>query len=146
MNEGEHLLTVARIDAAESLTPPEAVQEVLEGAWDDPNNRPSIAVDTSAELTVRAFDWLREWDVWAEIERHERPARKLYDELFQLRRDIEKASETFELILGFGLLSWQPEDHDRVRRHLFTVSVEVGFDDLSGDITCLLYTSPSPRD
>lgn len=141
INEGGPLLTVARLDAAESLVPPKDVQEVLEGAWDDPDLRPSIAINASEEATATASNWLSEWDVWAETERLERPTRRLYDELFQLRRSIENASETFELILGFGLLSWRPKEHDRVRRHLFTVSVEIGFDDVSGDISVSIIDS-----
>lgn len=131
-------LTVSRIDAAEPLTPPAEVQEVLDGPWDDPTHRPVIPSQASAELKDQASMWLETWDTWAETEQRNRPVRKLYDDLFQVRRDIEKASETYELILGFGLLSWSPNEQDRVRRHLFTVSIEINFDDMSGDVTVSL--------
>lgn len=141
MIEGEPFLTVDRVTLTEPQLPPNAVKEHLNGLFDDPENRPAVSPEASDHVQKEALEWLTIWDYWAERELLNRPARKLYDDLFQLRREIERASETFELVLGFGLLTWLPPGDVKVRRHLFLAGIEVTFDDVSGRISVALSNS-----
>ncbi len=63
------------------------------------------------------------------------PVREVYRWLFQMSEQAAAAPEELEVVGAVGCLSWLPEGHDEVRRHLLTVPVRIDFDDESGRIT-----------
>lgn len=82
------------------------------------------------------FDaWLADWRAWAEKEKADRPARDLYEKLFRTHMAAVQHGEEMELVLGAGLLSWNPDGGKPVSRHVFTVPVIGAIDDQSGSIT-----------
>ncbi|GAB2513003.1 RecBCD enzyme subunit RecD [Corynebacterium atrinae] len=141
ITEYEPVLTVDRVTTAEPQLPPPDIREYLNGPWDDPESRPTVRPNAIEDVQYRAHEWLTVWDFSAKKELSNRPIRKLYADLFQLRRDMERASESFELVFAFGLLTWLPAGSSKVRRHIFTVGIEVGFDDVSGQISVTLTDS-----
>jgi very-short-patch-repair endonuclease len=87
-------------------------------------------------------DWLGDWKLWAERERRDAVARDIYKELFALHLMSTDHSEEFELVLGVGCLSWRPEDHEQVLRHVATAPISIRFDENSGTLTVVQVPSP----
>lgn len=147
---GRPFLTVQRIEALAVPTVPEALEPFISRPYDDPRNPPQF-VDLRSERAEsgapdgennsveeqqrRIFEsWFKEWKIWAEQEEFDKSARDFYKNLFRLRREAEKQSEEMELVLGVGLLTWNPDSHDPVQRHLYTVPVEIDLDAETGVI------------
>ncbi len=79
------------------------------------------------------LDWLQLWQEWADQELADRQVRDLYTALFSAHLKVTNHPEELELVLGTGLLAWDPAGgHTRVHRHLLTVPVEIVFDDATG--------------
>jgi len=89
------------------------------------------------ELRIQSSfeDWLEGWRAWAVNEIQDEPVREVYRWLFQMSEQAAAAPEDLELVGAVGLLSWRPEEHDEVRRHLLVVPVQSDFDDESGRLT-----------
>lgn len=145
---GQKFLTVTRM---QDLTPPEVPEELtnlISGTVDDPRSKPKLVVPGEEaggedaelpELYEETFlDWFQAWEVWAEQRVQDDKAQSFYNRLFELRQEMEKQSEQLELILGFGLLTWTPHDHDPVQRHLYTVPVVIDLDGKSGALSVTL--------
>lgn len=97
-----------------------------ERSWDVLEDHPDVQA---------SFDrWIGAWRNWAEHERRNVPVRRAYERLFRIHANTEGRSEEFELLLGTGLLSWAPESHVPVRRHICTVPMATRIDDRSGTI------------
>lgn len=92
---------------------------------------------------VAAFDtWLTDWRLWAERERRDSLVRDIYKELFGVHLTSTDHSEEFELVLGVGCLTWRPENHEQVQRHLATAPITINFDENSGTLTVVPVPSP----
>jgi ribosomal protein S7 len=68
------------------------------------------------------------WWPWAERTKPRFQAKKLYDELFRMYQKQEHLGETYEIVVGFGLLSWRPNDAIEIQRHLVTVPLSLELD------------------
>lgn len=164
------LLTVARVPKIDPPAVPAMLEPWLDGAVDDaarePTPREWIEADTTAvddadenhettdpelrrvyradvsEVDAAFQDWLIDWRQWAKVERRDAPVREFYKQLFAVHLDSTDHIEEFELVLGLGLLSWQPEGHDQVRRHLATAPVSIALDENSGTLTVLPIPAP----
>ena len=69
-------------------------------------------------------------------------ARDLYKELFAIYLKSTDHSEEFELVVGVGCLSWRPENHDQVQRHVATAQIAITFDESSGTLSVQQVPSP----
>lgn len=94
------------------------------------------------EVSASFETWLADWQLWAEQERRDARVRDIYKELFAVHLSSTDHSEEFELVCGIGCLSWRPEEHDQVRRHIATASIAVTFDENSGALTVLQEATP----
>lgn len=65
------------------------------------------------------------------------PVRDLYAQLFQTFQAWESRSDTFELVVGIGLLSWAPPGSEPIRRHLVTFPASITLDDVSGALSVM---------
>ena len=87
---------------------------------------------------VESFEAFRPaWEAWAAEHRRRRAVQDLYAELFRLYSQLLKQSEIVEVVLGVGLMDWQPTSGDRsirTRRHVVVGQVELTFDPGSGVI------------
>jgi very-short-patch-repair endonuclease len=152
------------VDRVPREAPPELEPELvpwLAGALDDPATaptlvdavpavrvpsvQPQVTVDNTEtdevrlehmpEIRNQCESWLGRWQVWAEKELEDRPGRDLYGSLFSTYVTAGGHPEELELVLGVGCLSWAPDGHPRVHRHLLTCSAAIAFDDDSGRLT-----------
>ncbi|CRK61198.1 Superfamily I DNA helicase [Alloactinosynnema sp. L-07] len=115
-----------------TITEPDPDQPADEEAG-QPLRRIDLADRPDIQDAHRA--WSRRWESWAERELIDRPAREFYQALFGLYMKATGHPEELELVLGVGLLSWLPENHSEVQRHLFTTPVAVQFDDDTATLT-----------
>ncbi|WP_040927849.1 AAA domain-containing protein [Saccharomonospora azurea] len=157
------LLTVDRIPRRTPPQPGTGLERWLLGRWDDPDRAPelreslTIAVRDGAEgdqvtRQVRVTEyphireayesWRAEWAAWAEEELRDRPARDFYNLLFSLFLKVKDSPEEVELVAGTACLSWRPEGHPEVSRHVFTSPLIVEFDDATGRLAVVVGDTP----
>ncbi|MGH3523543.1 MAG: AAA domain-containing protein, partial [Mycobacterium sp.] len=111
----------------------------LQGAG---GTRSRVELADVPEVEAAFADWLSDWKLWAERERRDAVARDIYKELFEVHLRSTDHSEEFELVLGVGCLSWRPEDHEQVLRHVATAPISIRFDENSGTLTVVQVPSP----
>lgn len=75
----------------------------------------------------------REWKPWQRRYLEIKPAYDFYTSLFAVSERRQSLGEVFELVLGLGLLTWNP-DHQRIRRHMVTAPAELTVDSDDGAI------------
>ncbi len=111
---------------------------------DDPAREPRLAsnvddrVGHDQEATTRANRmlevWLQaDWRPWAMAAQPALHARRLYEELYDLRLRLQREEALTELVWGHGVLGWQVGD-ERVLHPLVTSRMLVRFDPDSGEI------------
>jgi len=103
----------------------------------EPNEPPTIHELSNHPEIQRAWDvyvknkreiWVSEHKRWQTIQR-------VYDRLFSMHQMLKKSGESFEVVLGIGLLNWQMEKGQRVYRHLLVGQASLQFDPLRGVIS-----------
>lgn len=76
--------------------------------------------------------WLRylieRWPPWAKEHMCWRAVQTIYGKLFTMYQQQKRLGETYELVLGMGLLTWVPPSGQRVRRHLLVGQANLNFD------------------
>ena len=99
--------------------------EGLDAGLDD-----SVAADPAPEPPSEIKEtWEQyvedKWWPWAERMRPKYRAKKLYDDLFRMFQRQEQLGETYEVVVGFGLLSWRTSEAVELQRHLVTVCLSI---------------------
>ncbi|MDI3420616.1 AAA domain-containing protein [Streptomyces luteolus] len=79
--------------------------------------------------------WEQDWLSWAERRRAVEPLVKLYDRLHKMHEDAANLGEAYELVLGFGRLTWETPSGQRVERHLVTHRATIQLDAATGTLT-----------
>jgi very-short-patch-repair endonuclease len=111
---------------------------------DDPTREPRLAsnvddrVGDEQEATAQANQvletWLRaEWRPWATRARPALQARRLYEELYDLRLRLQREEAVTELVWGHGVIGWRV-DGEQVLHPLITSRMLLRFDPNSGEI------------
>ena len=77
----------------------------------------------------------KHWRPWAELHKVWKAYHLFYSSLFTLEQQVKRLGEAYELIVGFGLLSWIGPNGERVRRHLVATRGSLRFDPPSGTIS-----------
>lgn len=72
------------------------------------------------------------WNRWVEEHNKWENIHKVYTDLFEIHQIQLKRGEEYELVLGLGLLTWQPPNGERVRRHVLTANAILEFEARSG--------------
>ncbi|MDO4686066.1 MAG: AAA domain-containing protein [Corynebacterium sp.] len=134
------LFVASRVAQMPPPSVPENIRPWIVGAVDNCNRRPKISLHSNVKLFKNQSDafreqveqWFCQWDSWAKHESY----RKLYNKLFDAHINASQSSEEFELVLGMGLLSWNYNSANSIKRHLFTVGLKSSHDKTTGEI-CL---------
>jgi len=152
-------LAIDRVPRTTSPAAPESIDAWLNEPIDDPDDPPTLRDSINVDLPDAADSgdgdlvptrtinldevphvlqefrsWLPSWQVWAERERHDREARSFYQDLFSVQLMSVDHAQEFEFRLGVGCLTWLPDDHPQVRRHLLTVPIVINLDESSGTL------------
>jgi hypothetical protein len=154
----EPILVIDRVPRTDPPPPPPDLADwLVPNSWIDPGVEPELRDSVTrrvpgddgepATLTDRLeqhpeiedlyLDWAQEWASWSEAEAELEPIRKLYRRVFRMADLVTGAPEELELVAAVGLMTWDPQDHEPVRRHLITVQCEITFDDQTGRITAI---------
>lgn len=103
-----------------------------------------IYLEDHPEVANLAKEYLAQWQSWATKEIQDSPARKLYDQLFQIFQEVAAHGESVELILGVGALAWKPTGHNPILRHLLTFPIQMTFDDKTGVLSAICIAEANP--
>lgn len=76
-----------------------------------------------------------EWWPWATDDRRLSSVQTIYNELFAVYQKQKRLGESFEVVVGAGLLTWQPPNGAEVKRHVVVAQASVEFDESTGVIT-----------
>lgn len=107
--------------------------------------QPRLLDDAGEEAASAYVDWLPTWQDWAARDRRDAGVRTAYQELYALYQDHRGSPETFEIVLGLGLLQAR-SGNATVRRHLITVRAAVDLDADTGRLTVTIDPEdPEPR-
>jgi very-short-patch-repair endonuclease len=137
-----------RVSKAQVPPPPPAPEDVaihLRSGITDPEREPAFAADfddayaDAPEEAARLRELLRgyvegPWRAWAPHARTAVRARKLYEDLYDLRLRLQRESALIELVWGHGILSWAIGD-TRIVHPLVTTQVQLSFDPDTGAIS-----------
>lgn len=162
------LLTIDRVPKLDPPAVPDDLSAWVEGPLDDTDKEPvlrdsiyrvepvpaehdddepdvqrrRIELSDHPEITEAFEEWLIDWRLWAEQERRDAAVREIYKDLFAVHLKSTDHSEEFELVLGVGCLTWRPDDHPQVLRHVATAPIAIGFDENSGRLTVTQVPAP----
>ncbi|MEV0336113.1 AAA domain-containing protein [Nocardia sp. NPDC050717] len=147
---GAPFLIVEKTQVPPAPAPPPILRDWLVGTIDDPEIEPELeprrfdAAGAELELadhpdvaTAHA-EWLPRWCEWASVARVKLAVLALYQTLYEVYTRYEGERETFEVVFGLGLLTWQNSAVGSVRRHVLTVPVTVRFDSGYGALSVAL--------
>ncbi|WP_236981477.1 MULTISPECIES: AAA domain-containing protein [Mycobacterium] len=162
------LLTIDRVAKLDPPSVPEALTAWVEGPVADTDKEPvlreaiyglepvpaelgddevdlqrrRIELAEHSEITEAFEEWLADWRLWAERERRDVAVRNIYKELFAVHLKSTDHSDEFELVVGVGCLTWRPDNHPQVLRHVATAPIAIGFDENSGRLTVTQVPAP----
>ncbi len=83
----------------------------------------------------------KKWWPWRDVHRELEPVQRVYSQLFSLYQRQSRLGESYEVVLGFGYLTWKTKDGVRIARHLITAQTSFHFDTRNGILTVM----PSPE-
>jgi very-short-patch-repair endonuclease len=141
----EPWLTVSKAQIPPAPPVPEYVAAHLRTAITDPEREPAFDADfdhgyaDNPEEAARLRELLRRyaegpWRAWAPLARTALKARKLYEDLYDLRLRLQRESAWIELVWGHGILSWTV-DGTRIVHPMVTTQVQLSFDPDTGAIS-----------
>jgi hypothetical protein len=106
------------------------------GAGDAPRLEERLALENYSEVLPLWDHYLQaKWGPWAELHERWKRVDRAYSELFEIYQNYKRQRETYELVLGLGLLSWSVGPRERVFRHVLTAQADLTFDPDSGILT-----------
>jgi len=75
------------------------------------------------------------WLPWAEEHKSWEKVANVYGKLFEIRTEQQKLGEEYELVIGFGLLSWNTPSSQKIRRHVIVSKANLNFEPKLGKFT-----------
>jgi hypothetical protein len=154
--EAAVLIRVRRPELTAPPAPPADLLPWLVRGWDDPTRaverRTALNVERDGVTQVVRFDedpnrvqefeaWCIEHADWAAAETPARAALRCFERFYELHAQIERDSESLELLLGDGLLNWNLQA-GRVRHPLLLQRVDLRFDPKIAEFSILDTDSP----
>lgn len=141
----EHVLRVRRSELIPCPRPEDELISWLESGWDKLKNEPiiieskTLISEDGEEDVILYFDELEglrskfeKWktlrDTWKLIELEKTRCIELYDKLFSLHSMIQRDSESLELLLGDGFLTWRLNDGRYIKHPMLLQKLKLEFD------------------
>ena len=113
---------------------PEIIQQVPNPGWREQSGQPRTIskVDQLQEHPEVQHTWRRyvenTWLPWTEVHNAWTKNHEVYSSLFAIHQEQLRLGEEYELVLGVGLLTWQPPAGQRIRRHLVVADASLEFE------------------
>jgi hypothetical protein len=141
----EPWLTVSKAQVPPAPLVPDDIAAYLRTGVTDPEVEPEFgpdfddvfAGDPDEAERLRSFlrDYLAgPWGAWVPPARTALRARKLYEDLYDLRLRLQRESALIELVWGHGILSWTV-DGTKIVHPMVTTQVQLSFDAETGAIS-----------
>lgn len=87
------------------------------------------------EIVSRWDRYLKEkWEPWSKKDKVDLEHEALYKRLYSLYKNQLQLSETYEVLMGFGLLRWNREKKP-IKRHVVTTKINISLDANTGKIS-----------
>ena len=96
-------------------------------------NHPEIQQTWERYVEGKWFPWTEEHNAWEKVH-------KVYSALFAIHQEQLRLGEEYELVLGLGLLTWQTQTGQRIRRHLAVADAILEFEARLGKFTVRPHT------
>ncbi len=91
-------------------------------------DHPEVQSTWEKYIEERWFPWMNEHNEWERIH-------KVYAKLFAIHQEQLRLGEDYELVLALGLLTWQTNHGQRVRRHIIVATATLEFESQSAKFT-----------
>jgi len=163
----QFLFRVRRPKLTPPPSPPAEIHDWLHAGWDDPeqeatfhelrnytnrNGETETVHFGNSPVRPAAFGvWQQKRDKWKYAELPARQVMAVFEKLYALHGKLERESESFDLVVGDGLLSWQRPEGS-IYHPLLIQRVQLEFDSripefriVDADVGCELYTTPCHR-
>ncbi len=86
-----------------------------------------------------------DWETWAEKVRKIYQANVFYDQLYALRLLLKNEGDSYELLLGHGLLTWQHQGVGKINAPVFLTPLVIEFNPIKRIIEVVPDTQPTAR-
>ncbi|MDD5670059.1 MAG: AAA domain-containing protein [Candidatus Omnitrophica bacterium] len=77
----------------------------------------------------------KSWVLWADDYKKKKRVQDIYSRLFSIYQQQKALGEAYEVIFGFGLLTWRTPKGESVFRHIVSTQIEMEFDPNKGAIS-----------
>jgi hypothetical protein len=137
------LLKIRRPNKTEPPEPPRGYAEWVDDDWENPfsvltiksymivrdqqgsDNRTTLGGDAHGQLR----QWLASWGSWAELEKPVFRVMTVFEEIYRLHSRLDRKGERYELLVGDGVLHWQPKSANlRIQHPVLLQRVQLNFD------------------
>ena len=94
-----------------------------------------ISLEESPKVS-QAFDiyYQQQWLPWAKERKRIESIQKLYNKLYNIYQKYKNLSESYQIVLGLGLLSTQNSKKQHIKRHIVTTPFSIEFNLQTGTI------------
>ncbi len=117
-----------------SLEMPELLDELATDRDEQVPSPPSSILD-HPEIKREWEEYVQNsWWPWAERDRVEQAVQRVYSKLFAMYQRQQRLGEQYEIVLGVGLLCWEPDGHAPLRRHAVVANASLELDGRRGVI------------
>ena len=116
--KAEPLIRICRPKLSEPPEPPSVLKIWLKPGWNDPFKEPdffperevspgkNLLFNQDSERVRQWESWKTLWYKWANVERLNREALRIYERFHELLGELQREGERYELVLADGILSW----------------------------------------
>lgn len=130
----DFLLKVRRPELTDVPEPPREIVLWLHNGWQNIDEK--VTIDTTINPSFHSDsrhtrlleEWIQRRNKWIESERPVRQAMNIFEKLYALRAQMEREAERLELMLGDGLLLWQPTDLHTIHHPILLLRLQLHFD------------------
>lgn len=131
---------VKESDLAMSSDIPQLLDSVpnhgAENALSDTESATYLLLSDHPEISEAWNRYLEEkWTPWAKYNERVKEVQNVYSKLHEMYLQLKRQGETFELVIGLGILAWQTPSNQRVHRHLIIAQASLEFEADKGVFT-----------
>ncbi len=150
VNSDDFILKVKRPTVTEPPDPPKDLLPWLQPGWQNVDGKVLVQPTLNAGIDNRVRNFsdeprlktqLEEWNIrreaWVTTERPARAALTIFENLYALYSRLERESERLELMIGDGVLEWQPIPALTIHHPVLLLRLQLRFDPEIPEFTLL---------
>ena len=99
-------------------------------------NKERVSLEDCPEIKDTFDNYLKqEWLPWSKEEKRLSPVLEAYNNLYKIYKKNKDQGETYQIVLGLGLLSSKNKKGTNIKRHIIEVPLSIKFHSVTGTIT-----------